>query len=861
MVKRLVVFTLLLISSTLLLCAQQITGIVTDSVTGETLPAVNIRYKGHDVGTSTDLDGHYSVERHNGWTLVITYVGYQQKEILVTEDTPSHFTIQLKEDSNMLTEVVVKSKGIKYSRKNNPAVDLMRRVIAAKKQTRLENHDYYTYNKYQKLSMAINNYHGADSTRAKRGKWADESEVSPYNGKTVLPMSMNETVKQYVYRKNPQTEKEIIHGERSTGLNELLFTGENINEILKEAFRDIDIYDEYIEMLQHPFMSPIANGAIGFYHFYIADTVKVDNDSCYHLQFFPANPQDFGFNGDLYVLKDSSLHVKKVNMALPRRSDVNYVKTMHVDQQYTKLDNGDWVLTFDDMWAEMVLLKANLLVVRNTRLSDYAFDELPKNLFRGKAKTKALADSRSRTDDFWNQYRSVEISEKESGLSNFMAKMQKSKAMRVPIFIIKLFVENYIETSKAGKPSKVDIGPMMSTFSANTIDGFRMRLGARTNAAFNPHLFLYGHVAHGFKSKETYYEGSVTYSINKKQHSPFEFPQRNIMFESSRDVMSVADKFLFNSKDNMIASIRTEAVPQMFFYNRQKLSFTYETDYGLAFKTWIKAESNTVAGSLEYVHWDPNVVNPVNATRGDYVDLRTIRTTEIHAAVEFAPGQVYINTKQRRYPLNFNAPRLTLSHTMGIKGFLGGQYNSNITEFNIFKRQWLGSFGFIDLHLNAAAQWNKVPFPMLLTPPICLSYIEQEGTMNMLHNMEFFMDRRLFWSVSWSLNGKLFNRIPLLKKLKLREYIAFKGVWGKLTDKNNPDLNPHDPTLFKFPGETSVMPVGAMAINPAVPYMEFMVGIRNIFKFFSVEYVRRLNYADHTNTYMNGVRFGLQFTF
>jgi hypothetical protein len=179
----------------------------------------------------------------------------------------------------------------------------------------------------------------------------------------------------------------------------------------------------------------------------------------------------------------------------------------------------------------------------------------------------------------------------------------------------------------------------------------------------------------------------------------------------------------------------------------------------------------------------------------------------------------------------------------------------NQTEIGIYKRQWLGSWGHIDLHLDAAAQWNKLPFPLLMTPPIALSYIEQEGTFNMLRNMEFFMDRKLFWSIAWDLNGKLFNRIPLIKKLKLREYIAFKGVWGYLSEKNNPTLaaNANDPDLFMFPEGS--YPIGS------APYMEAVVGIRNILKFFSVEYVRRINYNDHPNTHANGVRFGLHVSF
>ena len=217
------------------------------------------------------------------------------------------------------------------------------------------------------------------------------------------------------------------------------------------------------------------------------------------------------------------------------------------------------------------------------------------------------------------------------------------------------------------------------------------------------------------------------------------------------------------------------------------------------------------------------------------------------------PGQTYINTKQDRWPLDKDRPEYTIRHTIGVKGVLGGEYSYNQTEIGVRKRQWLGSWGRLDLTILAAAQWEKVPFPLLVTAPTCISYVEQEGTLNMLHNMEFFMDRRVFWQLSLNMNGKIFNRIPLLKKLKLREFIAFKGVWGMLTDKNNPEKCPDDGLLFQFPD-------GSTSPDMHEPYMELVAGVRNIFKVFGVDYVRRLNYRK-PDTSMNGFRFNLTFSF
>jgi hypothetical protein len=842
--RKLFATLVLLLAFSVNVLGQKITGIIIDASTGDSLALAGVTYKERKISTIADLDGKFTIARINGATLTFSCMGFKEETVNVTKATPGRLTIKLKPDTKQLNEVVIKAERKRYVRKDNPAVELMKRVIEAKKETRLENHDYYMYNKYQKLSMSLNDVKvkEQDSTDVGKVKFSQMAELSPYNNKMVVPISLDETVTQHIYRKDPKSEKDIIQGEQSTGLNQLIATGEMVNTTLKEVFLDVDIYDNYIKLLKFPFLSPIGSGATSFYRYYIVDTLLVERDSCYHLQFTPNNPQDIGFNGDIYILKDSTLHVKKCHLSIPPKSDVNFVSSLSIDQVYSQLPNGEWALTTDDMWAEMTLLGKSLLVVRNTRISDYSFEPLHKNLFKGAAKVKRMADARNQDEEFWNQHRAVELSENEGGLGDFMTAMSKSKNMRIPLLVVKTLFENYIETSKPGKPSKFDIGPVISTFSSNFHDGFRMRVGGQTTGAFSKHLFMDGYYTHGFKSGGNYYGVSVNYCFNKKKNSSFEFPQRMIVFESSYDVRSVSDKYLKNSKDNLFVNIKTETVNMLYKNNKQKLGFVWETDYGLNFNTNLITESNQVCGDLRFIH--------VNDGREDF----KIRTTEWEAEVRFCPGQTYINTKQNRWPINKDRPEFTIRHSMGFNGILGGQFSSNQSEVGIFKRQWLGSWGRVDLHVLGSIQWNKVPFPLLITPPTCISYVEQEGTLNMLHNMEFFMDRRVFWSVAWNMNGKIFNRIPLFKKLKLREHIAFKGVWGTLTDKNNPLKNTEDDMIYAFPE-------GSYPLLGSTPYMELAVGIRNILKIFGVDYVRRLNYHDNPGTRKNGVRFNLTFTF
>ena len=841
------VVALLLVSTLQLMAQQKITGRVIDE-DGFAVSYASVQYRGHKIAVSSDSQGKFSIEKHPGWVLTVSALSYKSQTISVNEKM-DFIEVKLKDDSHKLNEVVVKTKRGKYSRKDNPAVELMRRVIAAKKKTDLSNHDYYQYDKYQKITLALNDLKKEQLEGkffSKRQYLLDQVETSPYNGKLTLPVSIDETVSQHIYRKDPKTEKDIIKGQQSNGIGQVIQTGEILNTALKDAFTDVDIYDDYVRLLQYPFPSPIGRTGISFYHYYIEDTVYVERDLCYHLQFIPANSQDFGFRGELYVLADSSLHVKKCNLYMPHNTDVNYVKNMKIEQEYTRLDNGEWVLSKDDMIAELHVnsMLQDLLVVRNTRLTDYAFDELPKILFKGKAKVRHDMDAMNRDEAYWNKYRQVDLTKSESSMDSFIHRMENSKGFKYIIFFVKALMENYVEIGGGtdGKKSKFDLGPVNTYISKNFVDGIRLRLAGRTMAALNPHFFWDGYAAYGTKSNDWYTGNIFTYSLNKKKNSPFEFPMRNLTFEVARDVTSPSDENLLHNKDNFFMTFRAATQDEMFLYHRQKLAFTYETDWGFRFNTSLRFQSNRTVCNLHYYHLDGT-------------EVKKIRMTDLNVGINYNPGVTYVNTKQQRLPINLDSPEIGLSHTMGFRGFMGGQYHSNITKLSIYKRQWLGSWGYLDFHVIGQAQWNKVPFPMLILPPINLSYFEQETTISLMKDWEFLNDRQVFWALSWDMNGKLLNRIPLIKKLKWREWFAIKGVWGHLTDKNNPYLekNQGDGRLFKFPKNSHVM--------NDTPYWECVAGVHNIFKFFSVEYVRRLTYLNNNNIDKWGIRFGFMMSF
>ncbi len=822
---------------------------------GYAVPFANATYRGHHISAASDLQGKLTIARHEGWTLSISSVGFKEQTIKVKSSTPSTLKITLKEDTKTLNEVVVTDRKGKYSRKNNPAVELMRRVIAAKKRTDLSNKDYYQYISYQKLTFALNDLtkERIDSTALFRQQFVkDQVELCKYNNKLILPVITNETVTEKIYRRSPKSEKSIILGENKGGVNELIETGDIIDVIMKDVFTDVDIYDNQIRLLQYPFTSPIGDDAINFYRYYIEDTVYVDKDLCYHMQFIPNNQQDFGFRGELYILADSTLHVKKCTLTLPKRSDVNFVENLRIDQAYEQQPSGDWVLVQDDMIVELKLASwiQKLIAIRTTKNSDYSFEPLANKLFKGKAAERRDASASMRGDDFWGQYRTIELTKSEAQMNSFIDNIKHVKGFGVVMFFLTAFIENFVETSRGN--SKVDIGPINTIVSSNFIDGFRTRLSAQTTANLNRHWFLAGYYARGWKSHQNYYSGTLTYSFNKKDYLPREFPKRTLTLSISRDVEMPSDKWIHTDKDNVFTSFKWAKIDKMYFYNRQELTFEREEDWGFKTTIGIKCEKERGYGEMKFTPMalyrsaddDPDYVNPEVG----------LRTTELHAQIRIAPGETFINTKQRRLPINLDAPVFVIGHTVGIKGLLGGQYNYNLTEVEVYKRFWVKSWGKIDIYLKGGYEWDKVPYPLLIVPRANLSYIMEDETFSLINNMEFLNDRYLSLQASWDLNGKIFNRIPLLKSLKWREYLGVNVLWGALSNKNNPYLHPNDMTLFQFP-------TGCYAMDGKRPYVELIIGIHNIFKLFHVEYVRRLTYTNLPTAHNNGVRLMFRTTF
>lgn len=849
--------------------AQTVSGIVVDAKSGSPLPFVNVYYEGKGVGAATDENGNFSVPYRRGWNiLTISSVGFKKMEIPISGPI-ENLKVRLEVNSQTIKGVSIKGKRKKYDRKNNPAVELMRKVIAAKKHSDLRRHDYFSYQKYEKRTFALNEFTEKvfDDEHFKKLPFLKERvETCPETGKLILPISVDETFSKRIFKKDGNIDKTIVEGRNSTGLNEFFNTGDIATTMIEDVFTDVDIYDNNIHVLQSEFVSPLSSSSgISFYRYFIADTLDVDGIRCIEVTFTPNNSQDFGFNGSLYIMADSTYRVHKATLNLPHNNAVNFVSDMYVSQKFETLPTGEQVIVNDNMIVQISVIGSftKFHIKRDTYYSNYSLEEIPEKEFKFLGKERLLADAMMKDNKYWNSVRPEPLTEKESTMDDFLKKMESTKGFKFVLFVAKAFIENFVETSTdREKPSKVDIGPINTIFSQNFVDGFRLRMSAQTTANLNPHLFAKGYVAYGFKDHKWKGMGELTYSFNKKAYLPREFPVNNLTVTYQYDDASPSDIFMPTDKDNVFTSFRWTKVNHMNYVQKLRVLYEREWENGLRLTAQVKKESNEATAALFY--------QPLDGTGTPSPDknlhINKFEMADVMIGLRFQPGATYINTKQRRIATNNDSPIFELNHTIGLKNVLGNDYTYNYTEAKVYKRLYLSSWGKIDTYVKGGIQWNKVPFPLLIMPAANLSYIKERETFSLIDNMEFMNDRFVSIMSGWDMNGKILNRIPLIRKLKWREYIGFNMLWGTLTDKNNPFLakNAGDSRLFYFPGEfrkDGTFKYQSRVMDKNKPYFEVVAGIHNIFKILHVEYVRRLNYLDNPDIDKWGIRIMLRMTF
>lgn len=512
------------------LYAQSITsasGIVRDSVSGEPLSYVSVMFENSTIGAMTDDDGAFSLQNDKGLTrLVLSSLGYDNKAVnLKAGRKNDNLDILLSPTSFQIAEVEVRPTKERYSRKDNPAVELIKKVIEHKNDNRIEAKDEYQSEVYEKLSMSLDDFNPnlEKNKFLKKFKFIKNYlDTSEFNGKPILTISVRETISDQYYRKHPKAEKTITKAKRQQGIDKTLDDGGAITANLEEIFKGVNIFDNNINILLNRFVSPLSSTlAVSYYKYYIMDTVDVAGDRCVDLAFVPVNSQSYGFTGRLYITLDGNYAVKKFLLNTPANINLNWVDKLRIEQEFKRMPDSTWVLANENTYVNFYIVKgAQQLYAHQLRNFDkYQFDvQNADSIFGLLGPIHELPEATAQTDTFWIHNRHVPLKEKESALDDLLAQLRKVPAFNVIIKTAEILITGYIPTTADKDKSKFDFGPMNTTFSANHLEGFRMRVGGMTTANLNPHWFGSGYLAYGVNDRKLKYNAKLTYSVNKKKY-------------------------------------------------------------------------------------------------------------------------------------------------------------------------------------------------------------------------------------------------------------------------------------------------------------------------------------------------------
>ena len=788
----------------------KVSGIVVDN-TNQPIPYANITFKGSKIGIVSNEDGRFYIESPDNFdTLLVSFIGFPTREVKLPKQVNYDFKVVLKE-GNTLKEVVVYAG--KTSKKNNPALDILRKIWERRRKNGLKMFKQYQYDKYEKVEFDMNTIDSAFmKSKIFRGmefifKSVDTSKVT---GKTYLPIFINESISEvYGDNKNNKT-KEILTANKNSGLT----NGDGVNTFIKDLYNDYDIYDNYLNFFDKSFTSPLSRTGIDVYNYVLTDTAFIDNKWCYNIVFYPRRKNELTFKGDFWV-NDTTFAIKNINMAVTKSANINWVKEIYIEQEFEVLNDSVFLPTRDYMMTDFALSKKEtskgVYGKRSTLYKNFKFnEEKPSSFYKNEVNFIDNAVY-NRSNDYWQENRFEKLNKDELGIYKMLDTLKTVKKFKQIYNLVSILGSGYIQFGH------FDYGPIFSTIGFNEVEGMRLRTGGRTYFGTNDLWRVQGYTAYGFKDNKFKYGMSGKWMIDKKNRiiisggNRRDIEQIGASLTTTNDVLgrSFATNSVFASGSNgkltninlsMIAG-EIEPVKNLTF----QLGFSYRT-----------LESASPVFSLDYFSDDT-----FTTTRSD------VKQAELNLQVEYTPKKKTIGYGVERRDVDSPYSRFFVNYSQGFKGFIQSDFDYQKLQLYYKQPVIIGALGRSNFTMELGKTFGKVPLGLLSIIPGNQTYLIIDNTFGNLNFYEFVADQYATLQWEHNFNGKIFSRIPYLRKLNLREIVGVRGVYGTISDENK-----------------AINASGLIYKAPERPYWEYSAGVGNIFKVFRLDFSWRGNYKD-----------------
>ncbi|MFZ4521180.1 MAG: DUF5686 family protein [Bacteroidales bacterium] len=792
-------------------------GSVHDGQTQEVIPFVNIVIPGTTTGTLTDFNGNYALEfKTRGDSIKAFLIGYKGITKNVLHNQFQVIDFELTPQNVNLPEVTIKYQG-------NPAEVLINKVIRNKEKNTLRSFNAYQFEAYTKIQLDANNI----SEKLRNSKilkkfdfvW-NYIDTSTLNGKSYLPVFITETMSDIYFRKSPRARKEIITASSISGLENT-----SVSQFFGHLSEQVDVYKNFIPLFEKSFVSPIADFAIDYYKFYLVDSTFIGGKWCYHVMFKPRRIQELTFSGNLWI-NDTSFAVKKIQMRIADDANVNFINDLAVEQEFEWTNHQFWMLVKDVMDADFNILDNSKKTVgfyghRTSLYRNFQFD-IPENkrFFHVSSDVVIDPEASNRSREYWDTLRPEKLNSTEQGIYTMVDSVKSIPVFRTYTDIVYGIFTGYLSWGK------FEIGPYSKLFSYNGVEGARFRLGIRTANSFSKKIQVEGYLAYGTYDQKFKYGGDLIYMFSKN-------PRRDFTASYKYDIEQLGLSSTAFSTDNLLSSLFHKGPNnKLTMVRAYRMAYEHEWHTGFLNRLHLIHRELFPLGSTEFVVFpgDPGVPQFMNS----------IYTSEIQLDTRLSFRERFLAAEFSRITISSVYPIIQVSYTYGIPRVFKSDYEFHKLVLNISEWFNFATIGWSKYVIEAGKIWGTLPYPLLQIHDGNQTFFYDEYSSNLMNYYEFASDVWISATYSHHFDGLLFNKIPLIRKLKWREVAHIRAVYGTLSDKN---------ALYsRFPGN--------LRSFSQHPYWEAGAGIENIFKIFRIDAIWRMSHLND-NANPDVAKFGL----
>ncbi|GAA0871330.1 DUF5686 family protein [Gangjinia marincola] len=825
-------FSLLLVLLAQIALGQtKVSGVVLDD-TGLGIPYANVLFSDSSEGTITNEEGRFYLESDQNYeAIVVSFVGFETKIVDIEKGANYNLEIVLTTEAATLNEVVI-YKG-KTSKKNNPAIDILRKIWENRRENGVKKFNQYEYNKYEKIEFDLNTIDSSViNSRVFNGMEFifDQTDTNSVTGKTYLPIFLNESVSK-VYGDNVENkEKEDLRGNKNSGFN----SNQTLIAFIKDLYADYNVYDNYLKFFDKSFISPLSTTGINVYNYVLSDSAYIGDKWCYNIVYYPRRKGELTFKGDFWV-NDSTWAIKEINLQASKSANINWVKEIYIEQEFDVLNDSTFLIKKDYFMSDFAFRKKEesrgVYGKRTTLYDNYEFDKPKGEGFYDQEVDPYNEKIYNRDDNFWEVNRLESLNKDETGVYKMLDTLKTVKAFKRLYNVGTILASGYVEFDGW------DYGPIFSTFGFNEVEGVRLRGGGRTYFGQNDPWRIEGYLAYGFRDDRFKYGISGKWLLDRKL-------RLTVSGGNRRDIEQLGAS-LTNTSDVLGRSLASSAVitvganTSLTDINLTTMALelepakNFQVRFGGSYRTLTSASNE----------FDLSYVRP-----GATDTVATVEQTELSTIIRYTPKRKTTGYGVERTVVNSgDFPSLFLNYSTGVKGLFGSDFDYQRLQFYYRQPFLVGGLGRLTSTFEAGKTFGEVPLGLLNVVPGNQTLFSIFGTFPLLNFYEFVTDTYVSTHIEHNFNGRLFSRIPFMQKLNWREVIGVRGVWGEISEENQALNASFSNPVLRAPDDQI--------------YWSYSVGISNIFKVFRLDAHFRGNYFDNPDARSWGITGAFGFNF